>query len=74
MWQINTTKSIFCYSEFGPIFGSHDIHICNDSNKIEDCYSNLGDSYQLPIPRQGKSYLPGLRQFKLSEIEVYQKL
>ncbi len=73
MWQINTTKSIFCKSEYGPIFGSRDIHVCNDSNTIEDYYSNLGDSYHHLQPDQGHSYLPGSRQFKLSEIELYQK-
>ena len=74
MWQIDTNHSIFCYSEYGPIFGSHDIHICNDSNTKEDCYSNFSYSYHHPVPSQGVSYLPGSRQFKLSEIEVYEIL
>ena len=50
------------------------IHICNDSDTKEDCYSNLGDSYHHPIPSQGVSYLAGSGQFKLSEIEVYAKI
>ncbi len=73
MRQINTTKSILCHSAYGPIFGYHDIHVCNDSNTIEDCFSNLGDSYHHLQPDQGDSILPGSRQFKLSEIELYQK-
>jgi hypothetical protein len=75
MRQIHSTYSIFCHSTCGPSFGiSHDLHICNDSNTKEDCYSNLGDSYHHPIPSQGVSYLPGSCQLTLSEIEVYEKL
>ena len=74
MKQINTNNSIYCSSCFGPIFGSgHDLFICDSSNTIPYCHSNLGVSYQLPLPSQSVSYLAGYRKFLLDEIEVYQK-
>ena len=73
--QINTTKSIYCNSEYGPIFGGgNDIRIANNANTTMGSYSNLSHSYyQHPQPSQGNSYLAGSYQFNLSEIEVYQK-
>ena len=73
MRPINTTMSIFCFSEYGPIFGNDDIHIGNNANTTAGSYSKLGDSYQHPQPSQGNSYLSGSNKFKLSEIEVYKK-
>ena len=73
MRQINTTKSIICHSENGPIFGSgNDIRICNSANTREGSFSKLGHSYEHPQPSQGNSYLAGSHPFQLSEIEVYQ--
>jgi hypothetical protein len=72
--QINTNKSIYCNSAYGPAFGGgHDIRIANNANTAQGSYSNLGVSYQHPQPSQGHSYLAGSYQFNLSEIEVYQK-
>jgi hypothetical protein len=65
--------SIFCFSEYGPIFGNDDIHIGNNANTAAGSFSNLGRSYQHPQPSQGNSYLAGSSPFLLSEIEVYQK-
>ena len=60
MRQINTTKSIICHSENGPIFGSgNDIRICNSANTREGSFSKLGHSYEHPQPSQGNSYLAG---------------
>ena len=74
MRQINTTKSIFCNSGYGPTFGSgYDICICNNANTRAGSYSKLGVSYQHPQPEQGHSYLAGSDEFQLTEIEVYQK-
>ena len=75
MRQINTNKSIFCMSGYGPTFGGgHDIHIANNANTTMGSYSNLGIGYQHPQPSQGQSYLAGSYKFQLSEIEVYEKL
>ena len=73
MKQINTNHSIFCFSEYGPIFGNDDIRICNNANTRAGSYSKLGVSYQHPQPSQGHSYLAGSDEFQLTEIEVYQK-
>jgi hypothetical protein len=75
MRQINTTKSIVCHSDHGPIFGGgHDLYICDSANTTAGSYSKLGHSYQHPQPSQSDSYLAGSHHFKLSEIEVYEKL
>jgi hypothetical protein len=74
MWQINTNRSIYSQSNYGPTFGGGaDLHICNYANSTKGCYSNLGHSYQHPQPSEGRSYLAGSPEFQLSEIEVYQK-
>ena len=73
MRQINNVDSIYCRSDFGPIFGANDICIRNNANLKESCYSNLGRSYRHPQPTQGDLYLAGSLQFQLNEIEVYQK-
>jgi hypothetical protein len=74
MWQINTNRSIYSQSNYGPTFGGGaDLHICNYANSTKGSYSNLGHSYQHPQPSEGRSYLAGSPEFQLSEIEVYQK-
>jgi len=67
------SNSIFCYSEYGPIFGANDVCIANNANSTAESYSILGRSYHHPQPSQGNSYLAGSHHFQLSEIEVYQK-
>jgi hypothetical protein len=70
----NKNYSIYCQSSYGPTFGGgKDIYVCSYANAEEACYSKLGNSYQHPQPNQGQSYLAGSYEFKLSEIEVYQK-
>jgi hypothetical protein len=74
--QLNTTNSIFCSTECGPIFGSghgHDLLICDLAKTKMGIYVNLGNSYQHPQPSQSDSYLAGSEFFLLSKIEVYQK-
>ena len=74
MRKINATKSIYCGSGYGPIFGGgHDIYICDAANTTAGSYSKLGSYYQHPHPSQGASYLAGSYYFQLSEIEVYQR-
>jgi hypothetical protein len=73
MRQNNANHSIYCHSSYGPIFGLNDLQICNAANTTPVSCSNLGYSYQHPQPHQGQSYLSGSNQYKLSEIEVYQK-
>jgi hypothetical protein len=72
--QNNTQYSIYCRSDYGPIFGNDDICIANYANTTKGSYSNLGRSYEHPQPSQGQSYLAGSHSFQLSEIEVYEKL
>jgi hypothetical protein len=73
MKQIDTNQSIYCFSDYGPIFGDNDFYICDLANTTVDSGSELGNSYQHPQPSQGESYLAGSHPFQLREIEVYQK-
>ena len=47
----------------GPIFGSDDLYICNNSNTSNECRSDLGHSYKHPNYAHGsneaKSFLAG---------------
>ncbi len=73
MKQIDTNQSIYCFSDYGPIFGDNDFYICDFANTTADSGSDLGNSYQHPQPNQGQSFLAGSSLFQLSEIEVYKK-
>ena len=59
-------------SSFGPTFGGgNDFHIASDANNNSNSSSNLGHTYELP-PGQTKTFLVGSKNFKVSEIEVFQ--
>ncbi len=58
---------IFFIFDAGP-----DLQIRDSANRTSN-YLNLGHSYHHPQPSQGKSFLAGSDEFKLSEIEVYSK-
>jgi hypothetical protein len=67
-----------CHSEYGPIFGGgHDIYIDDNANKAMKNYSNLGHTYKHPQyeykTNEAETFLAGKFQFRLDEIEVYQK-
>ena len=65
-------KAIYSYSGFSFVFGgSKDLYCSNDQ-----CYSYLGNSYQLPDfltygTNEAYSFLGGSRYFQAVEIEVY---
>ena len=64
-------------SSYGPIFGGHDILVCNQSNATFGSYTNFGHSYNLPDGygkgRIAKNFLTGnYNHWTTTEIEVYQ--
>jgi hypothetical protein len=69
--------AIQCSLSFGPIFGGCDLVIANNSNTTTNSWSNLGLFYSHPQYADGtneaKSFLAGSHNFRLDEIEVYQK-
>ena len=71
-------KAIYCISEEGPSFGSGDISITTNRNRLIYCYSELGWSYKhghFASECDGaNSFLAGTERFQLSELEVYQKV
>jgi len=71
-------KAIYCISEEGPSFGSGDISITTNRNRLMICYSELGWSYKhghfASECDEENSFLAGTEKFQLSEIEVYQKV
>ena len=66
------SNAMIHYPSYGPTFGGGlDFHIVSDANNNSSSYSNLGVTYELP-PGQINTFLVGSRNFKLSEIEVFQ--
>ena len=75
--KMNVTQSnmaIYCYSGYSFVFGGgsgRDL-----SCYIDQCYSNLGNSYQLPSfltygTNEANSFLGGSLNFEPVEIEIY---
>ena len=69
--------AIYGFSLYGPTFGSgHDIHVCNESNKIEGSFSCVGYSYVIPDRYRSedvRNFLSGnYNQWLSKEIEVYE--
>ena len=59
-------------STYGPYFGDgHDLRIGIDANNNINSYSRLGHTYEIP-PGQTNTFLVGSKNFKVSEIEVFQ--
>jgi hypothetical protein len=66
-------KAICCRGSAGPIFGGYDICIADKCNEDEVSYSNwLGYSYENDTGIPGTEVLAGKRNFKVSEIEVFE--
>ena len=66
------SQVIYHGSSYGPTFGGgHDLHIANDANNSSSAYSVLGNTYEIP-PGQTDTFLVGSKNFKVSEIEVFQ--
>ena len=68
---------MFGNSSYGPIFGVHDIVICNQSNITNGSYTIFGHSYNLPdgyiYNGNANDFLAGnYSQWTTTEIEVYQ--
>jgi hypothetical protein len=67
--------AIWCDVSYGPFFGHYDICILGGSNSNQNSLSDLGRSYQHPTYAQGtneaKCFLAGSRNFRVSEIEVF---
>ena len=65
------------HSSLGPIFGGvpfgggRDFCIYSDANNNSNSSSNLGHTYEIP-PGQTNIFLVGSKNFKVSEIEVFQ--
>jgi hypothetical protein len=78
MRTLDASHSIFCSAWSGPTFGADfSIYIANKANKIDNCSSNLGKTYQhvkyVYNSNEARAFLAGSYHFQLSEIEVYQK-
>jgi hypothetical protein len=78
--KIHTNKhqyAIQCYLSYGPIFGWGDIAIFNNANTSMESWSNLGFAYshsQYEFETdEACTFLAGSFNFRLDEIEVYQK-
>ena len=54
-----------------------DLCVFNDCDKNFESYSNLGSTYEIPIPGaklgspEARSYLAGVFEFQIRELEVF---
>ena len=70
--------AIYCNLDYGPTFGGGgDIEIVSNSNANKESFTFLGWAYKHPKyvagTNEAESFLAGEFNFKLSEIEVFQK-
>jgi hypothetical protein len=70
-----TLKAIYANSNTGPIFGSFDIFVSDNSNLNKKSTSNLGNHFKHPNFRddskETKTFLAGSEKFTVEELEVY---
>jgi hypothetical protein len=69
---------MYCHSEYGPTFGcGRDICIANNTNTTMDSWYRLSCTYSHPQyvynSNEAQSFMAGSYQFKLEEIEVYER-
>jgi len=70
--QKNTSHSIYCNTNYGPMFGEgSDICIHDNCNNNNSSHSNGNYTYDLPQGVDNKTYLAGANSFKVRDIEVY---
>jgi len=65
------SNAMYHKSSYGPTFGGNDFYIASDANNNSSSSSILGHTYELP-PGQTNTFLVGSKNFKVSEIEVFQ--
>ena len=65
-------SGIYCGSSYGPTFGGgHDLHICSNSIANNKSYSNLGNTYECPPNVTSNTFLAGIYNFYVNELEVF---
>lgn len=65
-------SGIYCASSYGPTFGGgHDLHICSNSNGNNSSYSNLNYTYECPPNVTANTFLAGINNFYVNELEVF---
>jgi len=70
--QKDTSHSIHCSKDYGPMFGKgHDICIYDSCNTNNNSNSYGNTTYDLPQDVDSSTYLAGAHKFKVKDIEVY---
>lgn len=65
-------NGIYCDRSYGPTFGGgHDLNIHGNSNGNNNSYSNLGHTYECPPNVTGNTFLAGMYNFYVNELEVF---
>jgi hypothetical protein len=69
---VNLTKTIYCHSSYGPIFGNgNEIRVADRCNENTNSDTNLGRSYRNDTGLNGTQVFTGERNFQVKEIEVF---
>ena len=76
--RANRNEAIYDGLDFLSSFGSSDLRVCSNADKLLCSSSNLGQSYSFNQNIYGsnsaQTFLAGSYNFYLNEIEVYQKI
>eukprot|EP00979_Chaetoceros_neogracilis_P012637 scaffold3389_cov188-Chaetoceros_neogracile.AAC.12 len=75
-----TESAVYHYLDYGPMFGSNDLHIATNANERTSSQSYIGNmssqiyignTYELPVNCSDSHFLTGSRHFTVSEYEVF---
>ena len=70
----NYGQAIYWHSRHGPTFGGgYDLYISDNCNQNTDSTTCLGNTYANPEMAVSSTFLTGSKNFKVKEIEVFQK-
>jgi hypothetical protein len=70
--QKKSDCAVLAASSYGPLFGSADLRVWDNSQTSQSCYSNVGNTYNNDTGLSGEVVLTGAKYFVLKEIEVFE--
>jgi hypothetical protein len=69
---VNSSRAIYCYSGYGPTFGSgYAIYVADGCNENTSSYTNLGSGYRNDTGLNDTEVFTGEYNFQVKEIEVF---
>ncbi|CAF3401519.1 unnamed protein product [Rotaria socialis] len=67
----NNGDGLYGHGGYGPTFGGgHDLHVCDNSNTVNNSYCNIPSSYTSSLGL-GQATFTGAHNFQTTEVEVF---